>query len=118
MVSLQELPWNLLAKIFFTKKKINPKVMASRLFYRIIWPHVSSPSELIASNEEHLSNYLEASKKIVVFDKYQNISVKDHDRLRQARGAVLDYDLFIESHLPKRNAKMKTKSNKRKFANV
>ena len=74
--------------------------MASQLFYIIIWPHVSSPSELIASNEEHLSNYPEASEKIVVFDKYQDISAKDHDRMRQASGAVLDYDLSIASHLP------------------
>ena len=92
--------------------------MASQLFYCIIWPHFSSPSELIASNKEHLSNYPEASKKIVVFDKYQDISVKDQDMMRQARGAVLDYDLSIASHLLERDAKMKTKSNKLKFANV
>ena len=77
----------------FTKKKNNLKVMALQLFYRIIWPHVSSPSELIASNKEHLSNYPEASKKTVVLNKYQYISAKDHDRMRQASGAVLDYDL-------------------------
>ena len=74
--------------------------MASHLFYHIIRPHVSSPSELIASNEEHLNNYPEVSKKIVDFDTYQDISVKDHDRMRQASGAVLDYDLSIASHLP------------------
>ena len=73
--------------------------MTSQLFYRIIRPHVSSPSELIASKEEHLSNYPEASKKSVVFDKYQDISAKDHDRMRQASGAVLDYILFIASRL-------------------
>ena len=57
-------------------------------------------SELIASNKEHLSDYPEASKKSVVFDKYQDISAKDHDRMQQASGAVLDYDLSIASHLP------------------
>ena len=71
--------------------------MAPQLFYRIIRPFVSSPSELIASNEEHLSNYPEASKMIVVFDKYQDISAKDHDMLRQASEAVLEYDLSIAS---------------------
>ena len=74
--------------------------MESQLFYRIIWPHVSSRSERMASNEEHLSNYSEASKKIVVFEKYLEISAKDQDRVRQASGALLDYDLSIESHLP------------------
>ena len=42
--------------------------MCQQLFYHIIWPHVSSPSELIALNEERLSNYPEASKKSVAFD--------------------------------------------------
>ena len=74
--------------------------MVSQLLYCIIGPLVSSPSELIASKEEHLSNYPEACKKIVVFDKYQDVSAKDHDGMRQASGAVLDYDLSIASHLP------------------
>ena len=74
--------------------------MASQLFYSIIWPHVGCPSDFITLDEEHLSNYPEASKKIVVFDKYQDIFAKDHDRMRQAIGAVLDYDLSIASHLP------------------
>ena len=74
--------------------------MTSQLFYHIIWPHDSSPSELIASNKEHLSNYPEASKKSVVFDKYKDTSAKDHDNMRQASGAVLDYDLSIAKHLP------------------
>ena len=64
----------------------NLKMMASQLFYRIIWPHVNSPSELIASIEEHISNYPEAPKKSVVFNKYQDISAKDHDRMWQASG--------------------------------
>ena len=51
-------------------------------------------------HEEHLSHYPEATMKIVVFDKYPDISAKDHDRIRQASGVVLDYDLFIASHLP------------------
>ena len=57
--------------------------MASQFFCRIIWPRDRSSSELIASNEEHLSNYPETSKKIIVFDKYQDISAKAHDRMQQ-----------------------------------
>ena len=44
---------------------ISPSELIASNFYRIIWLQVSSPSELIASNEEHLSNYPEASKEIV-----------------------------------------------------
>ena len=66
MVSHQEHQWNLLAKIFSQTKKNNLKVMNSQLFYRIIWPRVSCPSEVIASNEEHLSNYPQASMRFVL----------------------------------------------------
>ena len=48
MVSHQEHPWNLFVKIFSQGSKSEN---TSQLFYRIIWPHVSSPSELVASNE-------------------------------------------------------------------
>ena len=78
--------------------------MALQLLYRIIWPHVSSSFELITSNEEHLSNYHEASKKGVVFDKYHDNSAKDHDRMWQASGAVADYDLSIASHNRQHNS--------------
>ena len=61
---------------------------------------VSSSFEPITLIEEHLSNYPEASTKIVVFDKLQDISAKDHDRMRQASGAALDCDLPIARHLP------------------
>ena len=71
-----------------------------QLFCRIIWSRDRSSSEPIASNDEHLSNYPEISKESVVFDKYQDISAKDHERMQQASGTVLDYDLSIASHLP------------------
>ena len=93
-------------------------VDVSQLFYHIIWPHGGSPSELIASIEELLSKYSEATKKIVVFDKYHDISAKDHERMRRASEVVIDCDLSIASHLPKRDAIMKSKSNKRKLASV
>ena len=86
-------------------------VDVSQLFYHIIWPHGGSPSELIASIEERLSKYPEATKKIVVFDKYHDISAKDHERMRRASEVVIDYDLSIASHLPKRDAIIKSKSN-------
>ena len=74
-VALYGQPRGLLAQIFSQRTKKNLKVMASQPYYGIIWPHVSSPSELIASNEEHISNNNpEASKKFVVFEKYQEIS--------------------------------------------
>ena len=93
-------------------------VDVSRVFYHTVLSHGGSPSDLIASIEERLSNYSDAIKKIVVFDKYQDISAKDHDRMRRASEVVIDYDFSIASHLPKRDAVMKSKLNKRKLASV
>ena len=93
-------------------------VDVSQLFYHMVWPHGGSPSDLIASIEERLNNYRDASKKIVVFDKYLDVSAKDHERMRRASEVVIDYDISITSHLPKRDAIMKSKSNKRKLASV
>ena len=36
----------------------------------------------------------------VVFDKYHEISTKDHERMQRASEVVIDYDLSIASHLP------------------
>ena len=92
-------------------------VDVSQLFYHISWPYGGSPSDLIASIEERLSNYPDANK-IVVFDKYQDVSAKDHERIRRASEVVIDYEVSVASHLPKRDAIMKSKSNKRKLASV
>ena len=83
----------------FTKKKKTPKVVALELFYHIIWPYVSAVHLNLLHHEEHLSYYPEPTKKIVAFDNYQEISAKDHKRIRQASGVVLDYDLYIARYL-------------------
>ena len=51
-------------------------------------------------------------------DKYQDISAKDHKRMRRAGEVVIDYDLSIASHLPKRDAIMKSKWIKQTLASV
>ena len=76
MVSHQEHPWKLLAKIFLRRRSKSKSDDLTALLSHYLATHVSSPFELISSNEEHLSYYPEASKQIVVFDKYQDISAK------------------------------------------
>ena len=93
--------------------EISPKsadtiiIDVSKLFYHIIRQHVGSQSELVAYIEERLSKYPEATKKIVAFDSYQDISVKDRERMRRASQIVIGYDLSIASHLTKKDAIMK-----------
>ena len=43
-------------------------------------------------------NYADATKKILDFDKYENISAKDNERMWRAREIVIDYDLSTLSH--------------------
>ena len=104
--------------------EISPKsadtviVDVSQLFYHTLWPHGGSPSDVIASIQGRLSHYPDVTKKIVVFDKYQDVSAKDHERMRRASEVVIDYELSITSHLPKRDAITKSKNNKRRLASV
>ena len=92
--------------------------MASQLFYRISWPHVSSPSELIESNKEHLSNYSESSKKIVVLTNIKTSLPKT----TTGCGKLVELYLTMASPLQVicliEMPNWKTKSNKRKFDNV
>ena len=93
-------------------------VDVSQLFYHIVWPHGGIPSDLIASIKGCLSRYPNNADKIIVFDKYQGISAKDHERKRQAGEESINYDLFITCSLPKREIIMKCKNDKQKLASV
>lgn len=93
-------------------------VDVSQLFYHIVWPHGGCPSDLITSIESRLQHYAEGTEKIIVFDKYQGVSAKDHERLRRSGDSVIDYDLSVTSPLPKRNAVLKSKKTKQRLANI
>ena len=90
----------------------------SQLFYHIVWPHGGVPADLIASIKGRLSRYPNDSDKIVVFDKYQGVSAKDHESKRRAGEVVIDYELSITCSLPKRDAILKSKNNKQSLASV
>ena len=90
----------------------------SQLFYHMVWPHGGSPSNLIASIQSYLGRYPNDTDKIVVFDKYNTLSAKDHERMRHAGEVMLDYELSITTSLPKRDAILKSNNNKRRLASV
>ena len=93
-------------------------VDVSQLFYRIVWPHHGSVSDLMSSIQGRLVRYTDGAEKIIVFDKYHDISAKDHERMRRAGEVVIDYELSITSPLPKRDAILKSKNNKRRLASM
>ena len=93
-------------------------VDVSQLIYHIVWPHGGSPSDLIASIQGRLGHYPDGTEKVVVFDKYKDISAKDHEIMRRAGEVFSNYNLSISSLLPKRDTILKSKNNKRRLASV
>ena len=83
-----------------------------------MWSHGGSPSDLIASIQGRLSHYPDGTDKVVVFDKYKDISAKDHEIMRRAGEVFSNYDLSISSLLHKRDAILKNKNNKHRLASV
>ena len=51
-------------------------------------------------------------KKVLVFDKYHNVSAKDHECMRRAGLGSINYDLTINTPLSRRDAIMRNKHNK------
>ena len=52
-------------------------VDVQHMLCRIVWPHGGSPSDVIESIR--LSRYPNEAEKIIVFDKYRDVSAKDQD---------------------------------------
>ena len=79
-----------------------------QLFYHIAWPH-GGPPDLISSIKARLTQHSGNANKIVVFDKYQGIPAKDHERMRCAGEGTIDYKFSVTSFLPKKKKKKKKK---------
>ena len=92
-------------------------VDVQHLLYRIVWPHGSSPSDVIESFRCRLSRSptrLRKSLSLISTKMFR----KDHERMRRAAEVPIDYELSITSPLPQRDAIMKSENNKRKLASV
>ena len=59
-----------------------------------------------------------SGKCILVFDRYDNISPKNHDRMRRARVGSTNYNIAINSHLPSRDSILKNKHYKRQLSRM
>ena len=56
-------------------------VDVSQLFYHIVFASWWQSLRLDCFYQESLSRYQSNAEKIIVFDKYQGVSVKDHERM-------------------------------------
>ena len=88
-------------------------VDGGQLVYHIVWPCGGTISTVATSMATRLKNYSVIPTKII-FDRYGNVSAKDHERSHRAGGAVsAEYNHTLTSPLPNRDIIMKSKANNR-----
>ena len=58
------------------------------------------------------------TEALVIFDRYDDRSAKDHERIRRAGEGAVNYNITTPSKLPCRDATMKSKANKKTLVRV
>ena len=91
-------------------------VDGQHLLYHVTWPCGGDPSVLVASMKARLASL--PGECVLVFDRYDHVSPKDHERMRRAGVGSMNYNLAINSPLPSRDAILKNKHNKRQLSRV
>jgi hypothetical protein len=105
-------------------QQVNPNtpdvviVDMQQLLYHVVWPHGGDCSTLADSIKSRLSCYSEDTEQILVFERYADLSAKDHERMRRGGEGSTDYNLTINSPLPNRDATLKNKHNKLELSRV
>ena len=86
--------------------------------YHIVWPHDGDASDLSENIKRRLSCYSAGTEQVLIFDRYDNLSAKDHQRMRRASEGSTDYNLTGNSPVAKRDAILKNKRNKHELSRV
>ena len=89
-----------------------------QMLYHIIWPHRGDDSDLSENIKRCLSCYCAGIEQVLIFDKYDDLSAEDHERMRRAGEGSTDYNLTPNSSLPNRDAILKNNHNKRELSRV
>ena len=91
-------------------------VDGQQLLYHVTWPCGGDPSVLVASMKARLASL--PGECVLVFDRYDHVSPKDHERMRRSGVGSMNYNLAINSPLPSRDAILKNKHTKRQLSRV
>ena len=93
-------------------------VDAGQLLYHVVWPVSGTTGDLAASFGIRLAHYPLVSKKIVLFDRYDQEapSAKDHERTR--RGTAKEVRLTPNTPLPCREVILHNSRNKNLLNNI
>ena len=92
-------------------------VDGQQLLYHIAWPYAGSASDLANSMKDRLGQY-QPTEVLVIFDRYDDRSARDHERIRRAGEEDVNYNITISSNLPCRDAIMNGKANKKALVRV
>ncbi len=92
-------------------------VDASQLLYHIVWPSSGTVSDVANGMKSRLTSY-KGAITYVIFDRYDGVSAKDHERQRRAGEGSIEYQLTLNSPLAGRDAIMKNKDNKRQLSQL
>ena len=89
----------------------------SQLLYHISWPIPGKGKiiNLVDGIKEKISKYPKDVDKLIIFDRYEEVSAKGHERQRRAGSGSAQYNLEINTALPGRDAIMKNTSNKQRL---
>ena len=87
-----------------------------QLLYHVTWPCGGDSSVMVASTKARLASL--PGECVLVFDRYDHVWPKDHERMRRAGVGSMNYNLAINSPLPSRDAILKNKHNKRQLSRV
>ena len=91
-------------------------VDGQQLLYDIVWPCAGSASRFANSIKDRLGQY-QPTEVQAIFDRYDDRSAKDHERIRCACEGSVNYNI-TSSKLPCRDAIMKSKANKKALVRV
>ncbi len=84
-------------------------VDGQQLLYHVTWPCGGDPSVLVASMKARLASL--PGECVLVFDRNDNVSPKDHERMRRAGVVSTNYNIPINSTLPNSDTFLKSKHN-------
>ena len=94
----------------------NPDILlidGNQLLYRVVWPVSGTVENIAASIKTRLGTL--SYKVYVIFDRYDGVSVKDHERLRRPGDGTRPYHLAINTPLPARKYVMGNNDKKRQL---
>ena len=82
-------------------------VDGQQLLYHVTWPFGGEPSVVVASIKARLASL--PGECVLVFDRNDNVSPKDHERMRRAGVVSTNYNIPINSTLPNSDTYLKNK---------